>query len=210
MNQIIINTKHNIISQWISKHLSLHFPHMDIISNSQNQMHTPMVDNIYIIEDLYLNTHIENYKNIILLTTDLFYLEKNAIDVSVIYAPIEIEQLISMIKSKIATTSILLEFNEFKFVFSPANNIILHKNNEKIEFTLAESVILHELIKSANHDITKEYLLNHLWNWDLNNSNNTQTIETHIQNIRKKLKNIKCDIKILKNMGGYCLSTISE
>jgi DNA-binding response OmpR family regulator len=97
-------------------------------------------------------------------------------------------------KSKIKIGKVLID-EESKEVF---------EGKKEIKLARKEFELLVFLYKNKNRVLTKEHLLNSIWN---NNYVSPHTIETHISNLRKKIKSL--DKKIISVSGyGYKLKNL--
>ena len=72
----------------------------------------------------------------------------------------------------------------------------IYKNNEKINMTSLEIKILNLLFENLNKVVTREYLIECIWNWTGNDVNDN-TITVYLKRIREKL-----DTDIIKTIKG--------
>ena len=74
----------------------------------------------------------------------------------------------------------------------------VYKNTKKIDLTSLELKILHLLFINANRVVTRELILDNIWDWT-GNDVDTHTITVYLKRIREKLE---CDIiKTVKGIG---------
>ena len=206
---ITIKFKNDIINHWITKKLVEHFQNTITILNIKDTYDINNQNNISIIEDIFFNEiNHKNHANYIIVSSDLFFLDKHKLDIVILYTPINIQNLISIIEQKINSINNLYKFKHFQGIIN--NNILsILDNNTKVQivFTQNESSILKELIINYNKFTSQQHLLSLLW--DIKNQSQdiqSNTIETHINSIRKKLKTYNFDLQIKKNHQSYILS----
>lgn len=95
--------------------------------------------------------------------------------------------------------------------YNKKKNIFLYKNieinvderkvkidNKDVELTLKEFELLLFLVENKNSVLTREKILERVWNYDYYGE--TRTVDNHIQRIRKKL-NLKNEIKTIFGLG---------
>ncbi len=118
-----------------------------------------------------------------------------------IVKPVSLNELVARIKNKIVTKKGNKPNNEtISF-----DGFILHTevqmaeiNDKKIQLTPIEFKIIHLLAKSPNKIFSRDYITNLLWpNVHVQNQN----IDTHLSNLRKKLKPFSQYIKTIKSRG---------
>lgn len=61
----------------------------------------------------------------------------------------------------------------------------LHKNNKQIELTKNEFLLLHYLMSNQNHVLTREQIINYVWHFEQDVSNNA--LDALIKLVRKKI-----------------------
>lgn len=84
-------------------------------------------------------------------------------------------------------------------VLNTAKRKVFYKEQEII-LTLKEFNLLEYLMKHPNHVIERENLLEKVW--DINFDTFSNVVDVHIKNIRKKLKEVDNDEKILETIRG--------
>ena len=89
-----------------------------------------------------------------------------------------------------------INIKDIKFNF---DKMEIYKNNEKINMTSLEIKILNLLFENLNKVVTREYLIECIWNWTGNDVNDN-TITVYLKRIRKKIGN---DIIITVKGIGY-------
>lgn len=118
-----------------------------------------------------------------------------------IVKPVSLNELVARIKNKIVTKKGSKPTNEtISF-----DGFILHTevqmaeiDDKKIQLTPIEFKIIHLLAKSPNKIFSRDYITNLLWpNVHVQNQN----IDTHLSNLRKKLKPFSQYIKTIKSRG---------
>ena len=118
-----------------------------------------------------------------------------------IVKPVSLNELVARIKNKIITKKGSKPIEE-KLTF---DGFILHTEvqmaeigDKKIQLTPIEFKIIHLLAKSPNKIFSRDYITNLLWpNVHVQNQN----IDTHLSNLRKKLKPFSQYIKTIKSRG---------
>ena len=93
---------------------------------------------------------------------------------------------------KMATN--IYTFNELRI---DCNSYKVYVNNEEVTLTTKEFEIIKVLIENPSRVITRESMLDNLWGYDF--YGDARLIDTHIKNIRKKLK--VPYIKTIKGVG---------
>lgn len=89
------------------------------------------------------------------------------------------------------------------------NNYKAVANDKEIGLTKKEFELLLYLISNKNRLVTKEMLVLHLWNINIDSYDNVDFIYTHVKNLRKKL--IAAGAKDhIKNMHGIGYSYVTE
>lgn len=72
-------------------------------------------------------------------------------------------------------------------------------DGETLMLTIKEYVILEYLMQNEKCALTREQILNHVWGYDFFGDN--RVVDTHIKNLRGKLKNQGAYIKTIKGVG---------
>ncbi len=89
----------------------------------------------------------------------------------------------------------IIEIKNIKF---DIDKMEVYKNTKKIVLTSLELKILHLLFINANRVVTRELILDNIWDWT-GNDVDTHTITVYLKRIREKLE---CDIiKTVKGIG---------
>lgn len=106
--------------------------------------------------------------------------------------PFELSELNSRIKSLLRRKKFnadnVLMFNEIE-INTDKKDVKIH--NKSIELTSKEYDLLLFFLVNKNRVLTKEAIAEHLWNDNIDLSDNFDFIYTHINNIRKKIKKAK-------------------
>lgn len=115
--------------------------------------------------------------------------------------PIDYEELLLRIKALLRRSNIS---NKMKITIGSftmdENDYSVISNNTQIELTKKEFELLFKLLSYPNKVMTKMQLLEDIWSYDSNSSEDT--IKTHINKIRNKLKDIKeFEIISVKGLG---------
>lgn len=115
-----------------------------------------------------------------------------------IVKPFESIELLARIET------VLRRYNKIENIIIFKNikiNIIertVKKNNKVIDLTLKEFELLYLLVKNKNIALTREIILEKIWNYDY--IGGTRTVDIHIGLLRKKL-NLHDDIKTVYKIG---------
>ena len=115
--------------------------------------------------------------------------------------PIDYEELLLRIKSLLRRANIAnkMKINIGKFEMDE-NDYSVKYNNSAIEMTKKEFDLLFKLLSYPNRVMTKIQLLEDIWGYESNSSEDT--IKTHINKIRNKLKDVKeFEIISVKGLG---------
>ena len=67
-----------------------------------------------------------------------------------------------------------------------ATTRIVFKNNKEVSLTTKEFAILEQFMRHPNEAITREKIMNHVWNFAFEGFSNV--VDAHIKNLRKKLQ----------------------
>ncbi len=205
---IIIKFKNDIIANWITKKLNEYFKDRITITNETNLATIDFNKNFLITENIFFNEiNNEHYDNCIIISTDLFFLDKHKLDISILYTPINLQNLISIIENKEENIHNIYKFKDFQANID--NNLLSITNTItkiKITFTQNESIVLRELIHNYNQPVLQQDLLSIIWNIkDKSKDIQSNTIETHINSIRKKFKINNFDLQIKKHQQSYLI-----
>ncbi len=123
-----------------------------------------------------------------------------------IVKPVSINELVARIKNKIEAKKkkhrkkkdlnlIKVENHDFALNID-LNSAVIDGNN--ITLTPIEYKIIHLLVKNPNKIFSREYLAEIIWG---NTDTSSQNIDTHLSNLRKKLKPFSSYIKTIKSRG---------
>lgn len=115
--------------------------------------------------------------------------------------PIDYEELLLRIKALLrrANISNKMKINIGNFEMDENDYSVIY-NNDNIELTKKEFELLFKLLSYPNHVMTKMQLLESIWGYESNSSEDT--IKTHINKIRNKIKNVKeFEIVSVKGLG---------
>jgi len=106
---------------------------------------------------------------------------------------IEDDDIIEKLLNEIANENIAIIDNvkktnilSYKSVTMNTENYEILENGKKIEFTTKEFEILKLLLENPNKVFSREHLLDEIWGYDY--YGDPKIVNTHIKNIRKKLK----------------------
>lgn len=115
--------------------------------------------------------------------------------------PIDYDELLLRIKALLrrANISSKMKINIGEFEMDENNYLVLYKN-KTIEFTKKEFELLFKLLSYPNHVMTKIQLLDGIWGYETKASEDT--IKTHINKIRNKLKDVtEFELVSVKGLG---------
>ncbi len=115
--------------------------------------------------------------------------------------PIDYEELLLRIKALLCRSNIAskMKINIGKFCMDEADYSVFY-NEQKIELTKREFELLFKLLSYPNKVMTKMQLLEDIWGYESNSSEDT--IKTHINKIRNKLGNVEeFEIVSVKGLG---------
>lgn len=115
--------------------------------------------------------------------------------------PIDYEELLLRIKAILKraniSTKLIIKLGNFEM---NENNYSVTYNGNNIELTKREFELLFKLLSYPNQVLTKIQILEDIWGYDSNSSEDT--IKTHINKIRNKLKGIdEFEIISVKGLG---------
>jgi hypothetical protein len=202
MTKIYINTHISDVNNWLLEKLKKYLHNLDI---QELNNHIFNGEDIIIVDDEKLDAKLyANKCNLIVITKNTFFSEYNNIECSVIYAPISIAKLVSLINNQINQNNNMLTFDNFIFEFN-LNSGSVKFENITIEFTQNESIILKLLIQNYKQNTKATTLLNAIGYSDATPDSST-TIQTHISTIKTKFKEHNINLLITKNKDTYCLT----
>ena len=115
--------------------------------------------------------------------------------------PIDYEELLLRIKALLrrANISSSMKLTIGEFAMDESNYSTIYKNKQ-IELTKKEFELLFKLLSYPNKVMTKMQLLDSIWGYESNSS--IDTIKTHINKLRKKLKDVlEFEIISVKGLG---------
>ena len=117
--------------------------------------------------------------------------------------PFGVRELITRINKVVSrqTKNNIIEIKDIKF---DLNKMEVYRENEKINLTSLELKILHLLITNVNKVVTREKIIDKIWEWTGNDVNDN-TVTVYMKRIREK---IKTDIIITIKGIGYRVDTI--
>lgn len=67
------------------------------------------------------------------------------------------------------------------------DKMAVYKNNKKVELTSLELKILHLLFLNINKVVTRNYIIDKIWEWTGNDINDN-TVTVYLKRIRQKLQ----------------------
>ena len=117
--------------------------------------------------------------------------------------PFGVRELITRINKVVSrqTKNNIIEIKDIKF---DLNKMEVYRENEKINLTSLELKILHLLITNVNKVVTRDKIIDKIWEWTGNDVNDN-TVTVYMKRIREK---IKTDIIITIKGIGYRVDTI--
>lgn len=170
----------------------------------------PVMDGYEMLKELRENN--ENVPILFLTAKSTFDDKKEGFDLGVddyITKPIDYEELLLRIKALLrrANISNKMKINIGKFEMDE-NNYSVKYNDGNIELTKKEFELLFKLLSYPNRVMTKIQLLEAVWGYESNSSEDT--IKTHINKIRNKLKEVK-EFEIVSVKGlGYKATMVND
>ncbi len=121
--------------------------------------------------------------------------------------PFAFEELLARIRTLLRRprNNLILELKYKDISLNPATRKV-YVNNKEIDLTTKEFNLLEYFLRNTGQVLTREDLLNHLW--DFNFSSFSNVIDVHMKNLRKKIDNGKKD-KLFETIRGvgYRLKT---
>lgn len=78
----------------------------------------------------------------------------------------------------------IIEIQDIKF---DIDKMVVYRNKEKIEFTSLEIKILHLLFMNLNKVVTRNEIIDKIWEWTGNDVNDN-TVTVYLKRIREKLQ----------------------
>ena len=103
--------------------------------------------------------------------------------------PFSVRELIARINKIVLKKkkNLVIKVKDIEF---DIDKMVVYKNNEQIQFTSLELKILHLLFINLNKAVTRNYILEKIWEWTGNDVNDN-TVTVYLKRIREKLG---CDI----------------
>lgn len=100
--------------------------------------------------------------------------------------PFSTKELIARMKKIILRTkkNQIIEIKDIKF---DIDKMVVYRNQEKIEFTSLEIKILHLLFMNLNKVVTRNEIIDKIWEWTGNDVNDN-TVTVYLKRIREKLQ----------------------
>lgn len=100
--------------------------------------------------------------------------------------PFSTKELIVRMKKIILRTkkNQIIEIQDIKF---DIDKMVVYRNKEKIEFTSLEIKILHLLFMNLNKVVTRNKIIDKIWEWTGNDVNDN-TVTVYLKRIREKLQ----------------------
>ena len=102
-----------------------------------------------------------------------------------IVKPFETIELLARIEVVLRRYTPEDEYLYFKDIIIQENNRMVKKYNEPINLTLKEFELFLLLVRNKNRALSREYLLEKIWGYEY--MGETRTVDTHVQNLRRKL-----------------------
>lgn len=112
--------------------------------------------------------------------------------------PFETIELIARVDNVLRRNKKINDNIRFKNINIDINSRLVYLNNKEIDLTNKEYGLLLVLIKNKNIALSREKLLELVWNYDF--LGDTRTVDIHIKNLRKKL-NLVDDIVTVHKYG---------
>lgn len=202
MQNILFLTDDDFFAQDISEQIKLYAPDFDVFREEVKDKHYHIV---IVDEDLGKLKNIKTHAPIFLITSD-----ENAQYPSLTHTftkPFKLKEFLDILLAGISrfdnTSDGYLYFNEFEL--RPANKEIINlRNGDTTKLTEKEVSILKYLYKSTGRIVSKNELLQEVWEYSPEVT--THTIETHIYRLRQKVEQDNPEIQlIITDEGGYSL-----
>lgn len=170
----------------------------------------PLMDGYEMVKELRENN--EEVPVLFLTAKSTFEDKKTGFDLGIddyVTKPIDYEELLLRIKALLRRANIA---NKMKITIGDftmdENDYSVNNNGTIIELTKKEFELLFKLLSYPNRVMTKMQLLEDVWGYDSNSSEDT--IKTHINKIRNKLKDVK-EFSIISVKGlGYKVVMVNE
>lgn len=170
----------------------------------------PVMDGYEMVKTLRDND--ENVPVLFLTAKSTFYDKKVGFELGVddyITKPIDYEELLLRIKALLRRANITnkMKISIGNFIMDE-NDYCVENNGSNIELTKKEFELLFKLLSYPNRVMTKRQLLEGIWGYESNSSEDT--IKTHINKIRNKLRDVK-EFEIISVKGlGYKIVMVSK
>ncbi len=115
--------------------------------------------------------------------------------------PFKLAELEARIRALLRRPSALRPpiLSQGKLALDPACRTVTYAEN-LLDLTPTEYLILEYLLQNSSQVFTRAMLLNKLWELDRDSGENT--IKTHINNLRRKLKEVGCEDKLIETVYG--------
>jgi two-component system response regulator ResD len=113
--------------------------------------------------------------------------------------PISLRELVLRVNLRIKNTYIKDEKLVFAEMSIDENNREVIERGNVIPLTPKEFELLLFLCKNPNHVFQREQLLNKVWGYDF--MGDTRTVDTHVKNLREKLKHCENNLKTVWRVG---------
>ena len=112
--------------------------------------------------------------------------------------PFSVRELIARINKIVLKKkkNLVIKVKDIEF---DIDKMVVYKNNDQIQFTSLELKILHLLFINLNKAVTRNYILEKIWEWTGNDVNDN-TVTVYLKRIREKLG---CDIITTIKRIGY-------
>lgn len=162
----------------------------------------PVMDGYEMV--LHLRENKEDVPILFLTAKSTFEDKKLGFDLGIddyITKPIDYEELLLRIKALLRRANIAnkMKINIGSFIMDE-NDYSVKYNDKAIEFTKKEFELLFKLLSYPNRVMTKIQLLEDIWGYESNSSEDT--IKTHINKIRNKLTGVQeFEIVAVKGLG---------
>ena len=171
---------------------------LETISDKKN-LSIVFLDNQSVVSQKTIKNIYEN-ENFIFVCKDFSVFQKFSLNQkNTLISPISINKLVDTVNSSINTSKYI--FKNIELI----NQLITNtRTNEKIHLTQAENQILLKLFKEKN--VKKRTLERDVL--QIREDLNTSSMESHLNRIRKKLKNIRSDFTISSKNDHVCLDAI--
>lgn len=164
----------------------------------------PGQDGLSLLEDLRQSPRTKHIP-IIMVTAKTTEMDKvKGLDTGAddyITKPFGVMELISRVKALLRRSSLITQKQvyEYRGIILDDTSHIVTSMGEPCELTYKEYELLKFLISNPTVVLTREQIMNHVWDFDYEGE--SRTIDMHIKTLRKKLGDCGKEIRTVRNVG---------